>query len=72
MYIRGVDSRSTKWFSAAWVHGDIGTTDGFENAPCVGSGVLQRGIAMDGRDAQEFQGWMVSSDEYGKCILVRY
>lgn len=67
-----MNSRSTEWFSAAWIHGDIWTANGFENAVCVGGGVLQRGIAMDGRDAQEFQGWMMSSDEYGKCILIQH
>lgn len=53
--IRCMDSRSTEWLPVSWVHWNIGFTDCFQNTPCVGRCVFQRGISMDRSDAQELQ-----------------
>lgn len=70
MNIWSINGRSTEGFSNARIHRDICTTNGFENAAGVGRGVLQRCIAMDCRDTQEFQRWVVSGNENRKRILL--
>ncbi len=69
MNIRGIYSRSTKRFPASWINWDLWSTDSFENAPGIGGGVLQRRIAVDGCDTQEFQGRMMSGNQNCKGIL---
>lgn len=69
MDIRSIDSRSTERLTASWIHRNIRTTNGLENASCVLGGVLQRRIAVDGRNPQEIQRWMMSGNQNRKCIL---
>lgn len=69
--MRGINSWSTERFPASWVNGDIWSTDGFENAPGIGGGVLQRRIAVDGCDTQEIQGRIMSGNQDCKGILTK-
>lgn len=67
--IWSMNGRSTERLFTAWVDGDFWAANGFENAAGVGRGVLQGCIAMNCRDAQEAQMWMMSGNKDCKCIL---
>lgn len=69
MDIRSVDSRPTERLITPWINIDIRTTDGLEDASCVVGGVLQRCVAVDCRDTQEVQGWVMSGNQDSKRIL---
>lgn len=69
MNVRSMNGRSTERLLTAWIDGDFWTANGFENAAGVGRGVLQRCIAVDGRDAQEVQMRMMSGNKNCKCVL---
>lgn len=69
MDVRSIDSRSTERLITSWINWDIRTTNGLEDAPGVVGGVLQRCVAVDRRDTQEVQGWMMGGNQDSKCIL---
>lgn len=69
MDVRSIDSRPTERLITSWINRDIRTTNGLEDASGVVGGVLQRCIAVDCRDAQEVQGWMMGGNQDSKCIL---
>lgn len=69
MYILCVNGFATEWLLCAGIHRDIGTPDGFENAPSIDCCIFQRPIAMHRTYAKQPQCWVMGSKQNRKRIL---
>lgn len=69
MYIRSVHSLPTKGSRGARVHRHVGPSNCCEDTQRVRGGLLERGIAVDGGNAEEIQGRGMAGEEDGKSIL---
>lgn len=72
MDIRSIDSRSTERLVASRIHRNIRTTNGLQNSSSVLGGVFQRRIAVDRRNSQQIQRWVMRGNQNRKCILSAY
>ena len=69
MNIGSVDSLPAERLHSAGVYRDICFPNGSQHPPGIDSCTLERGVAMDGADAQKIQVRMMGREEDSKSIL---
>lgn len=65
----GVDRVAHERLASARVDGDVAAADGFQDAQAVLRRVFERGVAVDGADAEEVDAGRVGGEEEGEGVL---
>ena len=66
-----MDYRADKRLICSFEDRDFWLANGCEGRTSVDCGVVYRGVAVDGGDAEEVGGWVVGSEEDGEDVLDR-
>lgn len=66
-----MDYRTDERLICSLVDWDFWLANGCESRTSVDCGVVYRGVAVDGGDAEEVGGWVVGSEEDGEDVLDR-
>ena len=69
MNVRGMNRFSAHGLRLPRIYTYIRPTNGLQHRASIDGGVFQGGIAVDGTDTQQIQGWVMYGQKYCKCIL---
>ena len=69
MYISRMDRVPAKRSPGPRMHGDVLAFQSREHAERIFGRAVERGVAVDGADAEEVEGWVVGGEEDGEGVL---